>query len=129
MKDKKIGITGSRLKAPESGNWIEHSWALHLLSKSGDGNVKYINSGNCFVRREVFDAIEGFSEALETNEDVDICYRIKGCGYSVYHCEKISAIHWGYPRTIKQFLKREIEQVLQAFLQFLFFLPLLVLSL
>lgn len=109
MRNMKIGVTGSRLKAPSDGGWIESAWATHLLSKSGqDGEIRYINSGNCFVRRKAFDSVGGFSESLETNEDEDLCERIRKEGYSVFHNGKISATHWGYPKTIGQFFRREV---------------------
>jgi glycosyltransferase involved in cell wall biosynthesis len=109
LRDKQIGITGSRLKTSNEGNWVEEAWALHLNSRvQQDGIVKYINSGNCVLRREVFDVVGGFSETLVTDEDVDLCEKVRALGYCIYHCEDITAIHWGYPKTIRQFFKREI---------------------
>ncbi len=109
LENKDIGITGSRLNSSGLDSWVERSWILYLQSKQQkDGFVKYINSGNCFVRREVFEAVGGFSEILTTNEDVDLCEKISNLGYSIYHCKKIVAVHWGYPKTIRQFFKREL---------------------
>ena len=109
LENKDIGITGSRLNSSGLDSWVERSWILYLQTKQQkDGFVKYINSGNCFVRREVFEAVGGFSETLTTNEDVDLCEKISNFGYSIYHCKKIMAVHWGYPKTIKQFFKREL---------------------
>ncbi len=109
LKDKRIGITGSRLRVPENGKWIEKVWGAHLLLNGlHDGYVKYINSGNCFIPKKVFEEVGGFSETLETSEDTDICERITAQGYRIYQSGKISAIHWGYAKSLKGFLKREI---------------------
>jgi glycosyltransferase involved in cell wall biosynthesis len=37
---------------------------------------------NLAVRREVFEAVHGFSEDLPTEDDVDLCWRIQLAGYS-----------------------------------------------
>ena len=73
LSDLSIGITGQCLLPPEEGNWIEEAWGNHLLTAHGETcDVDYINSGNCFMRKEVFELVGGFSETLETSEDTDI---------------------------------------------------------
>lgn len=108
LTDKTIGITGCLLNVPKNASWIENSWYIHLSSVYANHDLNYINSGNCFIRKEVFEKVAGFSEILTTSEDTDICEKIKAHGWKIYNCHKISATHWGYPKTIKDFLKREI---------------------
>ncbi len=108
LEDPSIGITGNRLKSPTGGTWIEKTWDLHLQSYSKqDSDVLYINSGNCFLRRDAYQKVRGFSEIIETNEDVDLCERLKAAGFRIFCSSEIHAIHWGYPKTLKQFYKRE----------------------
>ncbi len=108
LRDRAVGMAGSLLGIPQEANWIEKTWYLHLRSReNGQGDVKYINSGNCFVRKEVYEELGGFSEELCSGEDVDLCKRITDKGYKIIACGGIHAIHFGYPGTLTEFVKRE----------------------
>ena len=109
FKDEDIGVTGSCLLPPHNGNWIEKIWGTYLYKKSSDNrDALYINSGNFFIKKEAFLAVEGFSNELVSSEDTDICNRINKAGYKIYYNNKIKAIHWGYPKTIFSFMRREV---------------------
>jgi glycosyltransferase involved in cell wall biosynthesis len=109
LQDNRIGLTGHCCFPPVIGNWVEKAWGFHILNNhGGTGDVKYINSGNCFIRRDVFYAVGGFSESLESSEDTDICERIGACGYKIWQSDMIVAVHWGYPKTLRSFVEREI---------------------
>lgn len=43
-------------------------------------------SSNLAVRASVFQAVDGFDEALRTGEDIDLCWRIQLAGYSFSRC-------------------------------------------
>jgi GT2 family glycosyltransferase len=53
-------------------------------------------SGACMMmRREVFAAVGGFSEAyFMYSEDLDLCYRVKRAGYTNYYVGDASIIHF-----------------------------------
>ena len=59
------------------------------------------------MRRDLFDCLGGFDEALKTGEDYDICMRAIGLGGEVFNSPKLIAVHRGYPQTLWQFVKRE----------------------
>jgi len=77
----KIGITGgyiTHLKPPEKP--IEVDWVLGAFM---------------MVRRDIFDEIGGFDEGFFLyQEDVDLCYRLKLMGYSVYHLPDVRITHY-----------------------------------
>jgi GT2 family glycosyltransferase len=45
------------------------------------GFLPFALTANLAVRREVFDAVQGFDETLSPEEDVDLCWRLQLAGY------------------------------------------------
>jgi glycosyltransferase involved in cell wall biosynthesis len=84
-------LTGSRYIVREVPTWIESNWFTPLSQK----NVSY-------------NSVNGFNEALETGEDYEFSVRAKANNISIVNNAKFEAIHDGYPRTVKSFVKREI---------------------
>ena len=103
IKEKTI-LTGSRYVIPEDPSWIEKYWFLPLSRKK----TSYINGGNIITNKKTMALIGGFDESLETGEDVDFSIRAKKKGIVIDIDPGFKAIHDGYPKTIKQFCKREI---------------------
>jgi hypothetical protein len=62
---------------------------------------------NLLVRRDVFLAVGGFNEALQTAEDVDLCYRLGRRGTLLYN-PAMAAVHWGEARDLKIFWRKEV---------------------
>ena len=62
---------------------------------------------NLVVLREVFLRINGFNEALETSEDVDLCYRLNKHGVILYN-PKMYAVHWGEASDLRTFWRKEV---------------------
>jgi glycosyltransferase involved in cell wall biosynthesis len=97
-------ITGSRCLAPQTTNIINKNW-FNILSISNSNT--YINSGHLITSKILFDKISGFDESLKTAEDHDFCMRAKEAGAQISPKSELKVIHYGYPTTIKQFIKRE----------------------
>jgi len=97
-------ITGSRCLAPQTTNIINNNW-FNILSISG--STTYINSGHLITSKVLFEKISGFDESLKTAEDHDFCMRAKEAGAQISPVPALKVIHYGYPTTIKQFIKRE----------------------
>lgn len=98
-------ITGSKYTVPEVKSFIERYW-FDLSVKNNQ--VNYINSGHMITTRILFDRINGFDDKLRTAEDYDFCIRAKKQGAIIRNEERLVAIHMGYPKTIKNFMIREI---------------------
>jgi len=102
--DKPNQITGSRCGVPEKASWIEEIWFKPLFDKSG----KYINSGHMITSRELFESIGGFDEKLETGEDYVFCQSALKMKATIVNNSLLVVVHDGYPKTLYQFILREM---------------------
>ncbi len=98
-------ITGSRCGISNTSGWIEKYWFLPMCY---DKEVNYINSGHLIVEKTYFDKLGGFNANMITGEDYEICLRAKEKGYIIENDPELYVIHEGYPKTISNFIKREI---------------------
>lgn len=96
-------LTGSWVSVSENGSWIEKYWFKPQQHRVNT----HINSGHMIIGRELFQEIGGFNAGLETGEDYDISMRAKSKGIVVIEEPKLKVIHEGYPKSIKEFVKRE----------------------
>jgi glycosyltransferase involved in cell wall biosynthesis len=97
-------ISGARYRVRENPSYIEWSWFRPLSEMV----TNYINGGNLLISRQAFDKTGGFSEQLETGEDVEFCDRARTKGITVSANPSFEVYHDGYPRNLSQFVKREI---------------------
>ncbi len=107
MTCQSADAVGSFHVIPDNASWIGKTAALIQNKKIG-ANVSYIPSGNFLIKKSVFEAVCGFDESLETNEDVELCHRLKRNGYRLFLDPKIKCIHLGYPKNIKEMFTREL---------------------
>ncbi len=96
-------VTGSRVQSTEKDNWLHRYWFSELTSYS----APYINSGHLITTRQLFDQVQGFSEALETAEDYDFCQKAADAGAVIYNDPALVVMHDGYPETLAGFVRRE----------------------
>lgn len=90
---------------PTSTNWVEKTWFFNIKAKPGQ--AKYIGSANLIVKRKVFDDVGGFDPKLITGEDREFCWRIQNHGLKTVQDPSLAVHHFGYPKTLAQFIKRE----------------------
>lgn len=92
--------------------WIPKSW--FCLTAPGRGKVASLNGANMFIPREAFQRVGGFNESLTTGEDAEICARLAAI-VPIISDDRLKVVHFGVPRTVKQFFEREIWHGLGAF--------------
>ncbi len=97
-------VTGSKCGLPEKPGWIEHYWFKPLLSNK----VKYINSGHLITSIDLFNKIEGFDERLESGEDYAFGKSAITLQAEIVNNPSLVVVHEGYPKTLPQFIRREI---------------------
>lgn len=105
-------VTGHLYDVPENAGWIERDWFCQR--DEGRTPSLHLGGGNLIVPKELFTRIGGFDEELVTGEDAEFCaraYRI--C--PVYSDDRIRVVHLGNPKTVRQFLRREMWYGLGAF--------------
>lgn len=104
-----IGCVGARPVAPEVGaTWVERCWGLILPRSLRDAIfVDWLSSSNLIVAGTLFRAIRGFDERLATGEDVDFGLRLSKITKVLYD-PKVQAFHLKEPKTLSNFIRKEI---------------------
>lgn len=98
---------GREYGIPENAHWTERTWyALHALER--DGECRFINGGNLAVRREPFEAVGGFDDALVVAEDTDLCARLRHQGGSLLETHRLAVVHLGNPKSVPDFFRKQV---------------------
>ncbi len=132
---KSIGVVGSKLIYPNET--IQHAGVIIGLGgiaghtfvgfpREASGYFHYLKCVNnyaaitaacCMVRKEIFDEVNGFNEALAVEfNDIDFCLKVKTKGYDnvylplveLYHYESISR---GHPHKNKKAYQQHLNDV------------------
>lgn len=103
IRNGKRMLTGSWYSIPDNPNFIEKYWFKPLQ----DILNTHINSGHLIIGKQQFDELNGFDENLETGEDYDISMRAKDLNIDVIDNHELKVIHYGYPKSIWEFMQRE----------------------
>ncbi len=96
-------ITGDYYHISKVPSWIETIWFSGIYEKSHT----YICGGNILIDKALYLKIGGFSENLETGEDVDFSSKCSNIGFPPKLDSNFYVYHEGYPKTIGGFIKRE----------------------
>ena len=100
MVSSPLFLTGSQCLVPPNGSFIEKHWFGHLQDQ-------YIGGANIITSKAAFSAIGGFNIDLKTGEDYDFCIRAIKAGIDYSKNQAFEAVHLGFPKDIKGFVKRE----------------------
>lgn len=106
-------ITGADCDMSPHANWLEKTWVSHIKRK-GRGEVSHIGTANMIVAAEVFRKIGGFDSRLQTGEDYEFSVRARSVA-KIMSDDRIRVRHLGNPKTIIQFMRREMWHGLGAF--------------
>ena len=101
-------ITGSKCGIPEHAGWIEQYWFKPIVEKKADANINYINSGHLITTPELFRHLGGFNVKLESGEDYAFGRSAEAANARIINNPLLAVIHEGYPKTLCQFIKREV---------------------
>jgi multisubunit Na+/H+ antiporter MnhB subunit len=96
--------TGSHCLVPEgASSWLEKYWFASFQHSASS----HLGTGHLIMTRRLFDLVGGFSEALETGEDYDICMRIRRSGGRIEEDVRLRVVHNDFPQTFPAFVRRE----------------------
>jgi len=98
--------TGCTVVLPQNPTWVEAVWN-RMHDDGGQGVRTWINSANFSVRRAMFEQVSGFNEACETDEDTEICFRIRGAGGRLVSDPRLEAAHLDNAKTLPAFFRKE----------------------
>jgi len=118
------GVFGAFYLVPDSSSWIARHWYQDWESKP-PGEVSFLPAGDLFVNKDTFEKVKGFDESIQTNEDFELCQRIRAAGLPVTNMPELGVIHWGTPQTLGGFFRRNRWHGMHVFRVFLRNLPLL----
>lgn len=96
-------LSGAMCVIPRDASTIERTWFGNRKSDS----FSHIGTGHLLTTRAFFDELRGFDESLETGEDANFSRRALRAGGQILPDASLVAEHHGYPRTLKQFIRRE----------------------
>lgn len=99
-----LTLTGAQCSISEVPGWLEKNWFIQLENKEPN----YINGSNIIIHNENFKLLGGFDENLDAGEDVDFSKRARLCELNVVNNPKYLVHHEGYPKTIHDFIRREM---------------------
>lgn len=97
-------IFGSEFLPAGDEGILDKYWFRLLLRND---KKSYVGSGHLIVSKLGFHEIGGFDEALKTGEDYEFCHRAKKMGYETLLVPDLAVVHRGYPKKIREFVRRE----------------------
>ncbi len=114
LHSTQAAATGYKFDLPMDPHWIETTWhKLHSID--GPHEVKYLNGGNFFISRKVFQEIGGFREELRTGEDAELGQRLTHSRYRIVAAPNVAAVHLGNPKSVRDFYRRNVWHGLGMF--------------
>ncbi len=96
----------------DNASWVEKS-VFRLNKRRGIDisskaiKVKWIGTSNILLRKDAFDAVNGFDENLITCEDYDLCERLSVMG-DIMLDKRVYSIHLRESRSLKDLFCREL---------------------
>jgi len=109
VSNSQVNCFGSPPGIPERSTWVQRCWyQIRRKGKPSDPplKVEWLESMNLFVRRDIFQSVNGFDTSLITCEDYDLGVRLKAYGDII--CDPgIQAVHHGEAHTVKRFYEKE----------------------
>ncbi len=116
---QQAGIMGAHYLLPENSSWVGRTW--HRYQEAGkSGEVSHVPAGDLVMRREDFLRLGGFDETIQTNEDYELCERVRAAGMNVRAFPEIGVVHLGTAQSLRVFFRKQAwhgTHVLKVFLR------------
>ena len=105
IENKGIGALGGDALSRPDGTWLERYW-FYRNSRT-TRSLSSLNGSSICLSKAVLKKVGGFHEKINAGEDTKLSDDIKGLGLKIEWCPSADMIHLGYPRTTKEFFKRQ----------------------
>jgi len=100
------GVLGAHYLLPEDSTWVGRTWhRYHEAEKSGE--VSHVPAGDLIMRRQDFLRVGGFDESIQTNEDYELCERVRAAGMKVRAFPQIGVVHLGTAQSLRVFFRKQ----------------------
>jgi glycosyltransferase involved in cell wall biosynthesis len=111
IQREQLCVTGAQCHIKDSESWIPRAWFCQ--QSKGRKKVAGMGAGNMALPRDLFLTLDGFDETLSTGEDAELCARAAD-HVPILADGSLVVVHKGVPKTIKEFVSREIWHGLGA---------------
>jgi glycosyltransferase involved in cell wall biosynthesis len=78
--------------APATARFAALAGSMSQANTLG-GEWAYVQTANCAIRREAFEAVGGFCDEIRSGGDADICFRLRAAGWAIEPREGASVVH------------------------------------
>jgi glycosyltransferase involved in cell wall biosynthesis len=100
------GIVGAHYLLPENSSWVGRTWHRYQEAEKS-GEVSHVPAGDLIMRREDFLRLGGFDETIQTNEDYELCERVRAAGMNVRAFPEIGVVHLGTAQSLRVFFRKQ----------------------
>jgi glycosyltransferase involved in cell wall biosynthesis len=114
LLEQGAALAGGPIRADECSGWPGRIWAFHnatrwrRLAARTEQHYRLITTQNLLVRRDVFDRVGGFDEALVSGEDYFFCCEVRRLGGRIAFDEGVPVEHLGQPTTLRSFFSEQV---------------------
>ena len=105
LNEEGMGVLGAHYRIPEESKWVGRAW-FGGMDLEKQGSITWLPAGDMILTRSTFIRIGGFDESIQTNEDCELCERIRAAGLSVVGDADLAVVHLGTPQTLAQFYRK-----------------------
>jgi glycosyltransferase involved in cell wall biosynthesis len=100
------GVLGAHYLLPENSTWVGRTWHRYQEAPKS-GEVSHVPAGDLIMRREDFLRLGGFDETIQTNEDYELCERVRKAGMQVRAFPLIGVVHLGTAQSLRVFFRKQ----------------------
>jgi glycosyltransferase involved in cell wall biosynthesis len=104
--EDRAGVLGAHYLLPEGSSWVGSTWHRYQEAPLS-GEVSHVPAGDLIMRRQDFMRIGGFDETIQTNEDYELCERVRAAGMPVRAFPEMGVIHLGTAQSLRVFFRKQ----------------------
>src|SRR5262249_41964261 len=101
-----VGVVGAHYLLPDDSTWVGRTWHRYQEAEKS-GEVSHVPAGDLIMRREEFLRLGGFDESIQTNEDYELCERVREAGMTVQAYPQIGVVHLGTAQSLRVFFRKQ----------------------
>ncbi len=101
-----VGVVGAHYLLPDDSSWVGRTWHRYQEAEKS-GEVSHVPAGDLIMRRDDFLRLSGFDETIQTNEDYELCERVRKAGMTVQAFPQIGVVHLGTAQSLRVFFRKQ----------------------
>jgi glycosyltransferase involved in cell wall biosynthesis len=101
-----VGVVGAHYLLPDDSSWVGRTWHRYQEAEKS-GEVSHVPAGDLIMRRDDFLRLGGFDETIQTNEDYELCERVRKAGMTVQAYPQIGVVHLGTAQSLRVFFRKQ----------------------